>query len=42
VVWIFFMMTLGFFTASVYTLAAALSAGGSWRKFWMGKRSDLV
>jgi hypothetical protein len=42
VVWIFFMMTLGFFTASVYTLAAALSAGGSWRKFWMGKRSDLA
>lgn len=41
IIWVIFMMALGFFTASVYVLAAALSAKGSWRKFWMGNRSDL-
>jgi len=41
VVWVFFMMVLGFFTASVYVLIAAQSSAGSWRKFWMGNRSDL-
>ncbi len=41
IIWVLFMMVLGFFTASIYVLVAALSAKGSWRKFWMGNRSDL-
>ena len=41
VVWVIFMMVLGFFTASVYILVAAQTSHGSWRSFWMGKRSDL-
>jgi hypothetical protein len=40
ILWVFFMMILGFFTASVYILVAAISSRGSWRKFWMGNRSD--
>jgi hypothetical protein len=41
VIWVFFMMTLGFFTASVYVLTAAVGSKGNWRSFWMGKRSEL-
>jgi hypothetical protein len=39
VVWIFFMMTLGFFTASVYTFIALQTSGGDWKKVFMGKRA---
>ncbi len=39
VVWIFFMMTLGFFTASIYTFIALHTSGGNWRKALMGKRA---
>ena len=38
IVWVFFMMVLGFFTASLYTLIALQTSGGDWRRFWMGKR----
>jgi hypothetical protein len=38
VVWVFFMMVLGFFTASLYTLIALQTSGGDWKRFWMGKR----
>jgi hypothetical protein len=37
IVWVFFMMVLGFFTASLYTLIALQTSGGDWRRFWMGK-----
>jgi hypothetical protein len=37
IVWVFFMMVLGFFTASLYTLIALQTSGGDWRLFWMGK-----
>jgi hypothetical protein len=39
-IWIFFMMTLGFFTASLYSLLALQASGGDWRRFWMGHRWD--
>jgi len=38
IVWIFFVMVLGFFTASLYTLIALMTSGGDWRRFWMGRR----
>jgi hypothetical protein len=38
IVWVFFMMVLGFFTASLYTLIALQTSGGDWKRFWMGKR----
>ena len=38
VVWVFFMMTLGFFTASLYTFIALQTSKGDWQRFWMGKR----
>jgi len=38
IVWIFFMMVLGFFTASLYTLIALQPSEGDWRRFWMGRR----
>lgn len=38
IVWIFFMMVLGFFTASLYTLIALQTSEGDWRRFWMGRR----
>ncbi len=37
-VWVFFVMVLGNFTASVYALIALLTSGGDWRRFWMGRR----
>lgn len=37
-VWIFFMMTLGFFTGSVYTLLALYTSHGNWEHFWKGNR----
>jgi hypothetical protein len=38
IVWVFFMMVLGFFTASLYTLIALQTSGGDWKRFWMGER----
>lgn len=39
IIWIFFMMTLGFFTGSLYTFIALQNSGGDWQRFWMGKRA---
>jgi len=38
VVWVILMMTLGFFTASLYAFIALQTSGGDWRRFWLGKR----
>ena len=38
VVWVILMMTLGFFTGSLYAFIALQTSGGDWRRFWMGKR----
>ena len=35
VVWVVLMMVLGFFTASVYILAALITSKGHWKRFWM-------
>ncbi len=39
-IWVFLMMVLGFFTASLYALIALYQSDGDWRKFWMGIRVD--
>jgi hypothetical protein len=39
-VWVVLMMVLGFWTASLYTLIALQTSGGSWRRFWMGRRDQ--
>ena len=39
VIWVVFMMVLGFFTGSLYTLIALHTSGGDWRRFWLGKRA---
>ena len=39
VIWVFLMMTLGFWTGALYTLLALRSSGGDWRHFWYGKRA---
>ena len=38
VVWVSLMMTLGFFTGSLYAFIALQTSGGDWRRFWMGNR----
>lgn len=38
IVWILFMMVLGFFTASLYTLIALQTSEGDWKRFWMGNQ----
>ena len=40
VIWVIFMMILGFWTASLYTLIALQASDGNWRRFWMGRRLD--
>ena len=39
-IWVFLMMVLGFFTASLYSFIALNQSDGDWRKFWMGQRAD--
>ncbi|MFN2211546.1 MAG: DUF1475 family protein [Anaerolineales bacterium] len=36
--WVFFMMTLGFFTGALYTFIALQTSDEDWSRFWMGKR----
>jgi FtsH-binding integral membrane protein len=36
VVWVVLMMTLGFFTASLYAFIALQTSGGDWKRFWLG------
>ncbi len=38
IIWVFFMLTLGFFTGSLYVFIALQKSGGSWQRFWHGKR----
>ncbi|PKO03292.1 MAG: DUF1475 domain-containing protein [Chloroflexi bacterium HGW-Chloroflexi-5] len=38
IIWVFLMLTLGFFTGSLYTFIALQKSGGSWQQFWHGKR----
>jgi hypothetical protein len=40
IIWILFMMVLGFFTGSLYTFLALMNSSGDWKKFWMGKHSE--
>ena len=39
-VWVVLMMTLGFFTASLYVFLALSNSGGEWIKFWQGDQAD--
>lgn len=39
IVWVFFMIVLGFFTGALYTFIALRTSGGDWRRFFMGKRA---
>jgi len=38
IVWVILMMTLGFFTGSLYAFIALQTSGGDRRRFWMGNR----
>ena len=38
--WVFFMLTLGNFTACLYALIAATKARGDWHQFWLGARAS--
>ncbi len=38
IVWVFFMMVLGFFTGALYTYIALQTSGGDWQRFFMGNR----
>jgi hypothetical protein len=40
-VWVFLMMVLGSFTASLYTLIALQTSAGDWKRFWVGSRRDV-
>lgn len=40
IVWVFFMMTLGFFTGALYTFIALQSSDGDWQRFWLGKHAE--
>lgn len=37
-VWVFFMLTLGFFTGSLYVFIALQKSGGNWQRFFHGNR----
>ncbi len=39
-IWTLLMLTLGFFTASLYTLLAASNSKGDWKRFWLGRHAD--
>lgn len=39
IIWVFFMMVLGFFTGALYTFIALQTSGGNWRRFFMGNRA---
>jgi hypothetical protein len=40
IVWVFLMMVLGFFTASLYVLIALYKSDGDWVRFFMGRRKE--
>jgi hypothetical protein len=37
--WIFFMLTLGFFTGSLYVFLTAVKSKGDWQVFFLGKHA---
>ena len=39
VIWIVFVMGLGFFAASLYAFFALQTSGGDWTRFWQGARA---
>jgi hypothetical protein len=39
IIWTVLMLTLGFFTGSLYTFLAAVNSKGDWRRFWLGHRA---
>lgn len=39
IIWIFAMMTLGFFAGSLYAIIALQTSENDWRKFWLGKHA---
>lgn len=41
ILWIVAVMTLGAFAMSLYTLLALQSSSGDWKKFWMGKHTEI-
>jgi hypothetical protein len=42
IIWVFFMMVLGFFTGALYTFIALQTSDGDWQRFWMGNRSPSI
>lgn len=42
VAWITAIMTLGNVVSGLYTLLALRSSGGSWRRFWLGRRTEVA
>lgn len=40
IIWTVLLMVLGFFTGSLYMLVAALTSGGNWQRFWLGKNAQ--
>jgi Protein of unknown function (DUF1475) len=40
IIWVFLMMVLGNFTASLYALIALLTSGGDWKRFWLGRQHE--
>ena len=40
IVWVFFMLVLGFFTGALYTVIALQTSDGDWRRFFMGSRAS--
>ncbi len=38
-IWVFFMLTLGFFTGSLYMFTLTFSSQGDWKTFWLGKHA---
>lgn len=40
-IWVVLIMTLGFFTASLYTFLALQASAGDWKRFWLGRRVEL-
>lgn len=39
ILWVIFMMVLGFFTGSLYVLVSLYKSQGNWEKFWLGKHA---
>jgi len=40
VIWVILMMVLGFWAGALYAYLALQGSGGSWQRFWMGKRAS--